>query len=119
MNERAQITRRSTLAVFLLFLIICYCIPPVTALRGNGGGQSANRRCNGPSAEICGEGEGVFVCEYNEERDFYASRCVRKDVAIKHVQQHVNNYCGTCQMCYQDGELGMAVAGRCDGDAQR
>lgn len=68
------------------------------------------RRCAEAEVEECGQGLGHLLCEYNEEQNAYATRCVRKTKASLHLQLHPNNYCGTCRRCFEHtDELRQAV----------
>jgi Mycoplasma protein of unknown function, DUF285 len=69
------------------------------------------RRCLPHEQEVCGNGLGHLLCEYNEEKDVYATRCVKQPKTSLHLQLHPNNYCGTCRRCFEDAdELRHAVA---------
>ena len=68
------------------------------------------RKCQPYEQEECGQGLGHLICEYNEEKETYATRCVRKPKTSLHLQIHPRNYCGTCRRCFEDAdELRLAV----------
>lgn len=61
-------------------------------------------RCEDVERIPCGQGRGYLICEYSQEEDVYATRCVREGKASVHLQLHPNNYCGTCHRCFEDSE---------------
>jgi surface protein len=75
-------------------------------------GQQTRReaKCNSDEKEVCGHGLGYLLCEYDDERDIYATRCVRQNKVSLHLQLHRKNYCGTCRRCFENtDELRQAV----------
>lgn len=84
-------------------------------------GQQTRRekRCPEEKLEVCGHGQGNLVCEYSDQRNLYATRCVRQNKMSLHLQLHPNNYCGTCQRCFDDSEeLRLAVKQYIDNSTQ-
>ena len=61
-------------------------------------------RCEDAERIPCGQGRGYLICEYSQEEDVYATRCVREGKASLHLKLHSNNYCGTCHRCFEDSE---------------
>ncbi|CAB9505486.1 lipoprotein [Seminavis robusta] len=76
-------------------------------------GQQTRREkwCAPHETEACGQSMGHLLCEYNPEKQVYATRCVRQPKTSLHLQLHPRNYCGACRRCFQDtDELRHAVA---------
>lgn len=70
-----------------------------------GGQQTRKRaRCEDIARIPCGQGLGYLICEYSDEEDVYATRCVRENKLALHLKLHPNNYCGTCHRCFEDSE---------------
>jgi len=70
-----------------------------------------DEKCLPANLETCGKQDaGVLVCEYDVDREDYATRCVKRSAFSKHVALHQKNYCGTCRRCFQNrDELASAV----------
>jgi Mycoplasma protein of unknown function, DUF285 len=66
--------------------------------------------CAPPNQELCGDGQGILVCEYDENSRNFATRCVKKNSFAKHVGLHLKNYCGSCRKSFQNvDELKSAI----------
>lgn len=115
-----QQSSRRYLSICLLAFLALTTVTTEARLRGQASSPSeAARRdrerlkaelCFPRNHELCGEGEGILVCEYDERHSFYSTRCVKKTLFEKHVGLHPKNYCGACHRCFQNtDELQSAV----------
>lgn len=66
--------------------------------------------CWPANREVCGDGQGILVCEYDTSHQYFATRCVKTNSFARHVGLHARNYCGACRKSFQNtDELKSAV----------